>query len=75
MKEKILVLSTLKENALKDYIATTPEKIATSFSKQTLINFFVSVGKIDDKTKICADMYDIMNSFKVDWNNKRISQS
>ena len=41
---------------------------STSFSKHALIQSFVSVGMIDDKTKTCADMYAIMEIFKVDWN-------
>lgn len=45
--------------------------IAASFSKHTLIQSFVSAGMIDDKTKTCADMYAIMDSFKIDWNKVR----
>ena len=67
-QNKILVLSSLKENLLKDYIVTTPEMIANSFTKKTLIKSFISAGMIDERTKTCADMYEIMNSFKVDWN-------
>ena len=34
-KDKVLVLSTLKQHALKDCISTSPEMIAASFSKET----------------------------------------
>ena len=66
-KKKQLILSTLKENALKDCLNTTPEMIAKSFSKHTLIQSFVSAGMIDDKTKTCPDMYAIIDSFKINW--------
>ena len=66
-KKKQLVLSKLKENALKDCLNTTPEMIAKSFSKQSLIQSFVSAGMIDEKTKTCPDMYAIIDSFKINW--------
>ena len=63
------MLSTLKENALKDHTNTSLDIIAVSFSKHTLIQSFVSAGMIDDKTKTCPDMYAIIDSFKIDWNS------
>ena len=66
-KKKQLLLSTLKENALKDFLNTTPEMIAKSLSKHTLIQPFVSAGMIDEKSKTCPDMYAIIDSFKIDW--------
>ena len=68
-KKKTLVLSTLKENALKDCINTSPDMIVASFSKDSLIKSFVSAGMIDDRTKTCPDMYAIIDSFKINWNN------
>ena len=67
-KKKLLLLSTLKENALKDCINTSPDIIVASFSKHTLTQSFVSAGIIYDKTKTCTDMYTIMESFKIYWN-------
>ena len=59
------MLSTLKENELKDYINTSPDMIAASFSKDSLIKSFVSAGMIDDRTKTYPDMHAIIYSFKI----------
>ena len=66
-KDKLLVFLGLKEKVLKDFISTSPEMISASFSKHSLIQSFVSSGMIDDKTKTCADIYVLINSFKIYW--------
>ena len=66
-KDKVLILSSLKEHALKDCISTLPDMISTSFSKTPLIQSFVSLGMIDEKTKTCADVYAVIDSFKINW--------
>lgn len=46
----------------------TPEMIAASFSKQDLIQSFISAGTVDGKTKPCTDRYAIIGSFKINFN-------
>ena len=41
--------------------------IAASFSRESLIESFVVSGMIDSQTKTCADLYGLINSFKIDW--------
>ena len=65
----MLILLSLKENALKDCISTSLDMIHASFSKTSLIQSFVSSGMIDRKTKTCADVYAVIDSFKINWFN------
>ena len=66
-REKKLLLSGLKETALKDLLITAPEMMAAAFTRKSMINSFVSSGMLDDKCKRCPDLSALINSFKVDW--------
>ena len=46
-KNKQLVVSTLKQSALKDCTVTAPDMIAATFSESSIIESFVSAGMID----------------------------
>ena len=70
-EKKVLQLSYLKENALKDCVATSSETIAKSFIKDTLIQSFVSSGILDDQTKTCSNMNGIFKSFKINWDKTK----
>ena len=58
-KKKTLIVSTLKNTALKDCISTSQDMISASFSKHILIHSFITLGMIDEQTKTCPDMYVI----------------
>ena len=68
-KDKMLNMSTLKENALKDLLVTCPEMMAASFKESSLVQSFVDAGILYTKCKRCPDVYGIINSFKIDWSN------
>ena len=66
-RDKVLILPTTKEMALKDCIATTPNMMAAAFSRDGIIKSFVSAGMIDHRTKTCPDLFALIDSFKIDW--------
>ena len=41
--------------------------IAVDFSKSSIIDLFVSAGMVDAQTKSCADVYALIDSFKIGW--------
>ena len=64
-KDKMLVLSTLKENALKDCVAMSAEMISALFSNDLLTQACVSSSIIDAQTKTSANIYAIIQSVKI----------
>ena len=74
-REKVLVLSTLKENALKDCISTAPVMFSSAFNKDTITKSFVDSGMLDEKTKSCPDLNGLIRSFKIDWTKVEGGQS
>ena len=66
-REKKLLLSGLKETALKDLLITAPEMMAAAFTKKSMTDSFVSSGMLDDKCKRCPDLFALVDSFKIDW--------
>ena len=66
-KDKILILSHLKECSLKDLIVTSPDIITASFSQSSLVKSFVDCGMLDVKCKRCADVFGLIDSFKISW--------
>ena len=66
-REKVLILSPLKENALKDCISTAPVIFASAFNKDTMKKSFVDSGMLDEWTKSCPDLNGLIRSFKIDW--------
>ena len=68
-RDKLVILSTVKNNAVTDCIASLPEIQAKSFSVGKVMDSFVDTGMLDMNTKTCPDMIAIMNSFKIPWGN------
>ena len=66
-KEKILLLPTLKECALKDLLVTTPEMMTAAFNERSMVKSFVSSGMLDSICKRCPDLYGLVSSFKINW--------
>ena len=67
--DKVLVLPKLKECALKDCVTISPRIIACAFTKTLVTDSFVSSGMINIQTKSCADIYALIDSFKINWHN------
>ena len=64
-KDKILLLPTLKECALKDLLITTPEMMTAAFNEHSMVKSFVSSGMLDSICKRCPDLYGLISSFKI----------
>ena len=66
-KDGILKMSSLKEKSLIDLVVTTPQMMAAAFSEHSIVKSFVSAGMLDKKTERCADLYGLIDSFKISW--------
>ena len=62
-----LILSPLKENALKDLLITAPDMMAKSFNKDSVIKSYMDCGMLDEKYGRCPDLFKIIKSFKCKW--------
>ena len=66
-ENKELLLSTLKEEALKDLLVTVPETMAKAFSATNVLESFVASGMLDNVHRRCPDLVKIIKTFKVRW--------
>ena len=66
-KDGILKLAHMKEISLKDLLITAPEMMASAFSESSIIDSFVSAGMLDSHSKVCPDLFGIIDAFKIDW--------
>ena len=65
--ERKVILSTVKENALKDLLITAPDMVSNAFTKKSLVASFQKCGMLDEHCARCPDLFKIMKSFKVKW--------
>ena len=58
--ERKLLLSTVKENALKDLLLTAPDMVSKAFTEKSLVSSFQKCGMLDGNCARCPDLFKMI---------------